>query len=329
MSRLPPRVELGGRGQLLEEPLFLHGELGRHHDLRLGYQVAWLALGVGQAAAAQPQPPAARRSARDLHFRFPAGCVDGDGHAECGLPRGERQVDVGVAPAEQIVEVEVVTGSRVEPDLLIACSRGRAAPAPGARGARACAACRPCPGFRVHALRNPAEIGTERVVPAARVGIGQHVIGLGYLLESLLCGGILVDVGVIGTGELAVGPLDLILAGRPRHPQDLIEVARGGHQPGPVGCAATTTAAGRSWCSPSPYPGRNTRTTVPAGASASVTVATASCRAGSNVSPRSSRRGKPRPASTAIAWSRTARIPSTRALSAAPAWSSARSRLSR
>src|SRR5215470_1394380 len=67
---------------------------------------------------------------------------------------------------------------------------------------------------------------------------------------------------------------------------------------------------------------------VPGGTRGSYVAATASCRAGSNVAPVSSRREKPRLASTPRACCRTAWIPSTIVRGSAAACSSARSRLS-
>src|SRR5271157_512464 len=67
---------------------------------------------------------------------------------------------------------------------------------------------------------------------------------------------------------------------------------------------------------------------VPGGTRGSYVAATASCLAGSNVAPMSSRRGKPRLASTPRACCRTAWIPSTIVRGSAAACSSARSRLS-
>src|SRR5262249_22150705 len=66
----------------------------------------------------------------------------------------------------------------------------------------------------------------------------------------------------------------------------------------------------------------------PGGTRGSYVPATASCRAGSNVAPVSSRREKPRLASTPRACCRTAWIPSTIVRGSAAACSSARSRLS-
>ena len=61
------------------------------------------------------------------------------------------------------------------------------------------------------------------------VGVGQHAVRLGDLLEAL--GGrrvVGVGVGVVLLGEPAIGLLDLVLAGRVGDAEDLIEVL-GGH----------------------------------------------------------------------------------------------------
>jgi hypothetical protein len=71
-----------------------------------------------------------------------------------------------------------------------------------------------------------------------------------------------------------------------------------------------------------------TSTTDPSAADGSARAATASCTAGSNRAPRSSRRAKPSCSSTLMAWSCTAWTPSTIEAGSASAWLSARSRLS-
>src|SRR5712671_3915095 len=71
-----------------------------------------------------------------------------------------------------------------------------------------------------------------------------------------------------------------------------------------------------------------TSATVPASAPEAGREATASCRAGSNRAPRSSRSGKPSRVSTSRAWARTASIPSMMAAGSAVECASARSRLS-
>src|SRR5690348_12025299 len=71
-----------------------------------------------------------------------------------------------------------------------------------------------------------------------------------------------------------------------------------------------------------------TSATEPASAPGAGRQATASCRAGSNRAPRSSRSGKPSRVSTSRAWARTASIPSMMAAGSAAECASARSRLS-
>jgi hypothetical protein len=55
----------------------------------------------------------------------------------------------------------------------------------------------------------PVGVGA-RVVGALLVGVGQHVVGLGDLLELLLGLGAGVDVRVQSPGGLAVGALDVL-----------------------------------------------------------------------------------------------------------------------
>ena len=66
------------------------------------------------------------------------------------------------------------------------------------------------------------------VVGAAPLGVGEHLVGLGRLLELLLgLGVVVVDVGVQLAGEAAEGVLDLGLGRRPRlDAEHLVVVAR-------------------------------------------------------------------------------------------------------
>ncbi len=59
-------------------------------------------------------------------------------------------------------------------------------------------------------------IGAE-VVHLALLGVGEHLVGLGDLLEAFLSADVGVDVGVQLTGEPPVRLLDVLLAGVPRH----------------------------------------------------------------------------------------------------------------
>src|SRR5262249_39829509 len=118
--------------------------------------------------------------------------------------------------------------------------------APAARsaaGARACSG--PCPAappcLRIHVLWHLAEVGAECVVPLPGRRVRQDRVGLRDVLELLLGGRMGVDVRVVLASQLAVCPLDLVLAGVPPDTEDLIEVAVGHHS-----ALATTTWAGRS-----------------------------------------------------------------------------------
>ena len=74
-------------------------------------------------------------------------------------------------------------------------------------------------------VRAPAEVRRRTRRSGAVLRVGQHVVGLGDLLEPVLGGRVLVDVGVVLPGQLPVGALDLVLARRPGHPERLVEVA--------------------------------------------------------------------------------------------------------
>src|SRR5262245_45627401 len=302
------------------------------------------------ALAGEPDPLAVADTGRDVDLQRVCAVRPGQGDraAAAAMDVLDRELDLGLLirtrdrtpatpgpateePAEQVFEVEVLDTAGAEPDLwtrsampsgpgtgsgtLPPATAARSGAAPGAR-----------PGFRVDTLGHLAEVRAERVVPAAQLRIGEHVVCLGDLLEALLGTRVLVHIGVVRAGELPVRPLDLILSGGPRYAEHLVEVPPGRHH---APFVATTTAAGRSWWSCSPYPGRTTCSTVPAGTSACGMTATASCLPGSNVVPSSSeRRGYPSFSSTRSACSRTARTPAMIAFGSEPACSSARSRLS-
>ena len=86
-------------------------------------------------------------------------------------------------------------------------SPGRAEPA-GARRARASrrrgsgAGAAAPERLRVHVLGHLPEVRAEGVVAAPGLRIGQHVVGLGDVLEPVLGSGILVDVGVVSRASL-------------------------------------------------------------------------------------------------------------------------------
>jgi hypothetical protein len=103
------------------------------------------------------------------------------------------------------------------------------------------------PGGRIRVGRDASEVLAEGVVAATQLGIRQHVVGLGDVLEPLLGLGVLVDVGVVLARQPAVGPLDVGRVGIAGDSEDLVEVL--GHQDALV---ATTTAAGRRSLSSGP-----------------------------------------------------------------------------
>jgi hypothetical protein len=65
-------------------------------------------------------------------------------------------------------------------------------------------------------------VRAEGVVALPLLGIGQHRVGLGDLLEPV--GRALVDVGVVLARQLAVGRLDGLVVGVPGHAEDLVVV---------------------------------------------------------------------------------------------------------
>src|SRR5690606_34849083 len=76
----------------------------------------------------------------------------------------------------------------------------------------------------VHAL------GTEGVVATALVRVGQHLVGVGDLLEAGLGLGIPVSgVRVQLARELAKGALDLVRGGVAGHAEQLVVVGSGSH----------------------------------------------------------------------------------------------------
>ena len=103
------------------------------------------------------------------------------------------------------------------------------------------------PGGRIRVGRDAPEVLAECVVAATQLGIRQHVVGLGDVLEPLLGLGVLVDVGVVLARQPAIGALDVGRVGIAGDPEDLVEVF--GHQDALV---ATTTAAGRRSLSSGP-----------------------------------------------------------------------------
>ena len=86
----------------------------------------------------------------------------------------------------------------------------------------------------------------EAIVARALVAVGEHRVGLGRFLEPLL-GGLVarVAIRVVLERQLAVGALDVLIAGGARDAEHVVEVALA-HD-----ALATLTSAGRSRRSPS------------------------------------------------------------------------------
>src|SRR5271166_3599509 len=175
-----------------------------------------------------------------LEFGFLVGARD-----RAPAPAGPASED----PAEEVLYIDaaqVAAQACAEP-----AGAPRASGLAGPRGSRAGAAA--LERLRIHVLGHLPEVRAEGVVTAPGLRIGQHVVRLGDFLEPVLGSGILVDVGMVLAGQLAVGLLDLVLGRGPRHAQNLVEVTaispRSARHQSPL---ATTTCAGRSWRSGSP-----------------------------------------------------------------------------
>src|SRR6185503_16030274 len=80
--------------------------------------------------------------------------------------------------------------------------------------------------------------GAEGVVPGALGGVGQDLVGAGDLLEALLRSRIAVHVRVMLARELPIRAADVLLGRVAGDPQDLVEVADGGHH-----CSASPAAS--------------------------------------------------------------------------------------
>ena len=196
----------------------------------------------------------------DLQLRLLVGPRD---PAPVAAARRPEAAEAAEDVAEQVLDVDALgaAGARPRPGAAARASArpGPVAAAPGARSG-------PCPRprLRVDVLGHLAELVAERVVAPPGVGVRQHVVGLGDLLEARLRAGVLVDVGVGGAGQLPVGALDLVGRRVARHAEHLVEVAPVGHQaplrpsaPSSSSSSdgrarATTTPAGRRTASPLP-----------------------------------------------------------------------------
>ena len=190
---------------------------------------AGLALGTlpGQADALPRRHP--RRDV-DVVATRPVRSGQRDATASAGVRVLERELDlhflIGAPhrtataptedPAEQVIEVDVPTEDVVARDRRPTFESGRsgAARSPRARGP-ARAALRGGPQIGIDVVGHLAELRPEAVVLRPRLGVGEHVVGLGDVLEALLRARVLVHVGVVLAGELSVGALDLVRGSGP------------------------------------------------------------------------------------------------------------------
>src|SRR5690606_6103842 len=90
--------------------------------------------------------------------------------------------------------------------------------------AAAAAAAGGLPSGRGAAVLPGLPVGAELVVAAAGLRVFQDGVGLADLLEALLGAGLFIDVGVVLTGEFAVGALDLVLGSVPLDAEHLVVV---------------------------------------------------------------------------------------------------------
>lgn len=79
------------------------------------------------------------------------------------------------------------------------------------------------------------EVVTESVIAFPGVRVGQHLVGLVDLLELVLRGRILVHIGVVLAGQLAVRLLNFVGAGALRYPEHFVVVT--GHRCSPLRAA--------------------------------------------------------------------------------------------
>lgn len=167
--------------------------------------------------------------------RLPGGTGERDGAtaAPVRLLDGERQFGLLVRSgdatsggsqaehgAEQVLDVdalraEVVAEAGGVPDTWASRARGPPAAEAAARSGR---------DPFVEVLGDLAEILAEAVVTGPGLRVRQDAVCLVEVLETLLRPRVLVDVGVVPAGKLAICLLDLVLARAPRHAQHLVEI---------------------------------------------------------------------------------------------------------
>jgi hypothetical protein len=180
-------------------------------------------------------------------LRDQLGLLVGPGHRPEAPPAAGATTE---DPAEEILEIDVVGAAEsaelprgvVGPAGCPTAESGPTAGAPAATstartrtrtgtGTGAAAGARPSPRVGVDAFGHLTEVVPERVVAPACLRIRQHVVRLGDLFEAFLRAGILVDVGVVLAGELAVRALDFLLRCVAADSEHVVVVAPVGHYP--------------------------------------------------------------------------------------------------
>ena len=176
-------------------------------------------------AAGQLDRPAAS-AIRLLDRQIQVGLLVGSGDRSAGPATAEPLTDQ-VLPGG-IVDVAADTDSRAAAESRSGSARtppiwarallpgGPAASATAGGGGRAAGSVRDVPVL--------PEVRAETVVAGTILRIGQHAVGLAEFLELLLGPGFGADVGVVFTGQFAVGPLDVVGTRPSGYAQDVVQV---------------------------------------------------------------------------------------------------------
>src|SRR5690606_25614355 len=176
------------------------------------------ALGKGDVQGPLPYPGAAVRPqfrvlVRNLPPSAPIGVLEVDINLGVGVIAPGVSVGLALSRAAK--------GGKPSPpeQTLKKLAEGRAIPGAGAVELETL-----IPVRRRPEVLTLAPAAAQLVIGGALFGITEHLVGLTQLLEAQLGVGLLAHVRVVLAGQLAVGPLDLVLAGVTRHPQNLIVV---------------------------------------------------------------------------------------------------------
>ncbi len=158
----------------------------------------------------------AARAAIDL------GEADRDGSLHINRPLGRLLARAPAGVAEDRAE-DVAESAALAKEILHILGRDRPVldPLPRIR-----AAAGPTRGARFGPGRlSRRPVLPELVVKPSLLGVREHLVGFGELLEARLGLPVArVQVGMVLAGELAEGGRDLLLRGRPRHAEHLVEV---------------------------------------------------------------------------------------------------------